>query len=520
LSGKQQVWLLAAILMLSLIHGGMYASYMPAWGLVDEEQHFHYIQSLVEQHFIPVTGKAMLSPEIVDSVFETRRWERFMWPAPSSRNTADMGLEGQSYEGYQPPLYYLVLAPLYSIWPGSILSRLFALRWASVALSLVSVLLVFQTARYLFGSRSPLPYLAALFLAIVPERAAAVARVNNDVAVEVMGSAVILLCTFISLRGPSWRSSLVVGVTFGMAVLAKVSGGLLIVPIAMSFWRSRSDRRVLLHALLAGCAALIVAAPWAVRNLRVYGDLTGSRGFDRIANLPLPAFSVQGLAAAVWDLWRHFWYVWWKGATASGNWLTFVADMLLVVLLVLSIVGLVEYVRRLRVTETQARNTYVLAVYVVAILTYAVMIVLGYFGSNFPLFGGRLLVPVVAPVIQGRYFLPVIGPVVILFTLGLWQQRLRSVLLPAAVAAIGALSLGSLFGNLLPFHYFWGPVEARGIPASSLAEPSAWRFLISEMISDKPELIRWILAPLTAAFVVLGCTTALLAHRAALRSES
>src|SRR3989304_130835 len=100
--------LMLSILLLGLFHGGLYASFLPPWGLIDEEQHVHYIQSLAVHQEIPLVGKTYLSQDIVDSLFETRRWEVFHWPTPQSRDPRAMGLEGHSYEGYQPPLFYLL----------------------------------------------------------------------------------------------------------------------------------------------------------------------------------------------------------------------------------------------------------------------------------------------------------------------------------------------------------------------------------------------------------------------------
>src|SRR5258707_13519757 len=117
-------WILLMILVLALLRGGLYASYLPPWGLVDEEQHLHYVQYLAEHQAIPVVGQTYLSAEIIDSLFATHRWEIFHWPGPPSHAPESMGLEGYSYEGYQPPLAYLALVPIYWLLPGDILTKL------------------------------------------------------------------------------------------------------------------------------------------------------------------------------------------------------------------------------------------------------------------------------------------------------------------------------------------------------------------------------------------------------------
>lgn len=512
---KQDRWLLASILALALLHGILYASLMPPWGLVDEEQHFHYVQHLVEERAIPVVGATMLSPEIIDSAFDTERWAHFGWPAPPSRDPLDMGLEGHSYEGYQPPLYYALMAPLYRILPGSVLDKLYALRWASVALSLLSVFIVYRVGRLLAGSYPALPYLAALLMAVIPERTGAVSRVNNDVALEVAAAALVWICAVIGLRGITWQRSLLLGALFGLTLLAKVSGALLVIPVAGALWMARRTRCILGHALAAAGIAAALVAPWMARNLAVYGDLTGSSGFDRISPLQLPPFSWPSLFRAIWDLARHFWFVWWKGAEAAGNAVTLAAQALLTLLIVVSCVGLYRGTRRTAAQDGAPAQRRVLCIFAAAVAAYGLIILLGYFGSNFPLFQGRLLVPVVAPVIQGRYFLPVMVPAVILFCWGLMHVGRGAALVKGSIVLLAALSLLSLFGNLLPYHYYWSPLAARGELASaeSAALASQGRLLVAQLISDKPAAIRAILPWLLPVFTASAATAAAAAQR-------
>lgn len=516
---KQGRWLLASILALALLHGILYASLMPPWGLVDEEQHFHYVQHLVEERAIPEVGTTMLSSAIIDSAFDTERWAHFGWPAPPSRDPLAMGLEGHSYEGYQPPLYYALMAPLYGLLPGTVLEKLYALRWATVALSLLSVFIVFRVGRLLAGGAAALPYLAALLMAVIPERTAAISRVNNDAALEVAAAALVWACTLIALRGLTWRRSLLLGLLFGLTMLAKVSGALLIIPVAGALWMARRTPRFGGHVALAGVAAAAPVIPWMARNLRVYGDLTGSGGFDRISPLELPAFSWQGLLGAIWDLFRHFWFVWWKGAVASGNAVTLAAQALLTLLVVVSVAGLYRSLRgrglRRAPADDDAPRRQVLLIVAAAVAGYGLVIVLGYFGSNLPLFGGRVLVPVVAPVIQGRYFLPVMVPAVILFCWGLANAWQGDGLVKGSIVLLAALSLLSLFGNLLPYHYYWSPLAAQGaLPVGEsfvLAEQG--RIVVAQLMADKPASIRAVLPWLLPVFTASGAAAVATARR-------
>ena len=66
---------LPVLLGLALIRGGLYASALPPWGLIDEEQHVDYIHTWLTYGAPPRLGEAYLSHAIAVSVFETRRWE-------------------------------------------------------------------------------------------------------------------------------------------------------------------------------------------------------------------------------------------------------------------------------------------------------------------------------------------------------------------------------------------------------------------------------------------------------------
>src|SRR5688572_7592509 len=96
---------LPLLMLVAFFHGALYAAFLPPWGLIDEAQHLHYIQYIAEAQRLPVAGDLYLSEEIVDSLFATRRWETFHWTPPPAPDPQVMGLEGFSYEAYQPPLF-------------------------------------------------------------------------------------------------------------------------------------------------------------------------------------------------------------------------------------------------------------------------------------------------------------------------------------------------------------------------------------------------------------------------------
>ena len=86
---------------------GITVARYPVWTLVDEGAHFDYIQKIAEDGHLPVITD-LVSPQ-VEAIDEN------VYPAPPKRDRAKIGLVGRSYEAQQPPLYYIVAAPVFAI---------------------------------------------------------------------------------------------------------------------------------------------------------------------------------------------------------------------------------------------------------------------------------------------------------------------------------------------------------------------------------------------------------------------
>ena len=368
-------WL--AVFIVALLHGGLYASFLPPWALTDEEQHVHYIQHLVEKQALPVVGQTFLSPEIAASAFQAQRWKTFHWPAPTSPYPQDWGLEGHSYEGYQPPLFYALLAPVYAVLPPPLLIKVYGLRWAMVSISLVTIWLAGKITRELFPQQSHLPLVVGLLLAVLPERIAAVSRVNNDVLLEVLATAFIGVVTQTMLGGLSIRRAQWLGALLGLGVLTKASAAVLVLLLPVVFWANRSVSNWRQCVLWTFGLATVLIAPFIARNLWLYGDLTGFASF-RTLNETLGVFSPPDLTPpsvllAIGELFRHFWLIWWKGSHVKSNLVLEGIYIVLALLSVLSSVGLAQFISKQRPLWAH-QVTQVLVLYVLVIGGYAVAV--------------------------------------------------------------------------------------------------------------------------------------------------
>jgi hypothetical protein len=127
--------------------------------------------------------------------------------------------------------------------------------------------------------------------------------------------------------------------------------------------------------------------------------------------------------------------------------------------------------------------TQVLLAYVAVSVGCAIGVVVTYFGGSIP-------------VIQGRFLLPVIVPLMVLFAWGLWYIGSwgPAAALGAAVVLVLTDAL-SLFGNLLPYFYYWSAFA--GSAGLQHAVPhnwtESWTLFYSRFLSDKPAGLRPVL---------------------------
>lgn len=107
-----------------------------------------------------------------------------------------------------------------------------------------------------------------------------------------------------ALRWRAWLPDLLVGASAGLLLLAKPSGGLLIVgaEVAALFIARRTNVRLRWPGVaVAAAAALIVYAPWAIRNLVTFGaPFHSTESLDAWVQKYDPKQPVEGIYAVFW----------------------------------------------------------------------------------------------------------------------------------------------------------------------------------------------------------------------------
>ena len=110
------------------------------------------------------------------------------------------GLDTVEYEDHQPPLYYLLQAPVYALTDGDLI----AMRLWSALIGAGVVLAAWAALRMLFPHRPYLALTGAGFIAFLPQHLAIMGSVSNDALAELI-AALTLLAVIVYLRGGPLR---------------------------------------------------------------------------------------------------------------------------------------------------------------------------------------------------------------------------------------------------------------------------------------------------------------------------
>lgn len=211
-----------------------------------------------------------------------------------------LGEPGVTYEGQMGPGYYVPAAILLTA-TGTTHdphAGLLVLRFAGLLLIPVLGLVTYRLTVGL-GASTRLAALAAALMVLNPSVLAISASVQNDLLCITVAGVAAFVCLRALRPDARARTSLAAGALIGLAVLVKVfAGGLLVGFVVASLvargqpWRVRWTR-----AGAAVAAMAVVSGWWFLRNLRLYGDLTGAAGTEAAGTTfpPLPFDGVGSL---------------------------------------------------------------------------------------------------------------------------------------------------------------------------------------------------------------------------------
>ncbi len=278
---KFQHWPLAVIVAFYLAAGGAFALTVTPWQTPDEPAHYNYIRQLVQQGQVPVIASGDY-----DGEFNMRR----IAPPGARLGPEDAArLEAVQYEDHQPPLYYLLAAPVFALSAGSVA----ALRLLSVALGAFVIVFGYLAILEIFPGRIPLAAMAAALIGLLPQHVHMLAGINNDALAEALLAAAVWLTVRLIRQASPIPSELAGQNPAGGGPQPAAERGLLAVVVGLCFLTKTTAYYVFPVAALAVFAiaggqkglsrllpvarfalvALLIGLPWWARNLAVYGGL-------------------------------------------------------------------------------------------------------------------------------------------------------------------------------------------------------------------------------------------------------
>jgi len=265
--------ILLIIISLYLLIGVLYAVFTPAWQAPDEPAHYNYVRYLAEKGRFPVLHFG----DYPHAYLEQIKADRF---------PPEMSIDPIRYEFWQPPMYYMLATPIYRLFQGALVP----LRLLSVLLGAGVVMMAYAIALAIRPGDTTSALGAAAFVAFVPMHLTMMASVNNDALAELILGIVVLLLILLTRRptgqkqtSPRTSFLVLIGILLGLGLVTKATVYVAI-PLALIALLLSERRPVPFaqHALALFVPALLIAIPWYVRNVAVYGwpDLLGTINHD------------------------------------------------------------------------------------------------------------------------------------------------------------------------------------------------------------------------------------------------
>lgn len=480
---------LAALVLLYVAKALIFVFIFPPFSGHDETAHYAYIRTVVEEQRVPTllqdpalaeespgnTYVDVLPIELYQYCRYTLQWfcdttdpqyAETGVPVASYGRDVDGQIvyeaQGVQYAANHPPLYYLIMAPIYWLSDqagASVETQLYLLRLAAIPFGLAVVLLAYRTTRLIFPRDAFLLISVPAFVALQTQVSYEATMVNNDIVAIAAFSWILYLVVQAIKREFPLRTSLLVGFALGLGIVTKSTSftAAAIIGVAMltilSF-RSRVEFRSSLPkfirtGLIIAAPALALAAPWYIHMYRTYGNFTALPQvleLQRIWNAPEGTFfnllfSVDFFKRRFSELWGEY------------GWRVLPFDPLLMQIIavpvVIAAVGFVLFAIRSVYRTTRGDPTHRLErwqFWAIAIMLVACLV--GYlatvqFGTQFAL-------------TQARYFFPVINALAILLMLGLrtaipvrWHPAGGAVLITGLVA----LNVFVVTSYVIP--YYW-----------------------------------------------------------------
>jgi hypothetical protein len=317
-------WALVSLVLLYLAAGTVYSLANPVLESPDESFHFFVIKHIVDYRSLPVQREEVrglweqegsqpplyyLIGALLVSGIDLSDAETLLWHNPQA-NIGDPLNPGNKNLYIHPPVQRFP-------WHGAVLA-IHVLRFFSLALGAVTVVLICCTTHLVFPDQGGLSIAAAATAAFVPQFLFITSSVNNDNAMTCLGT--LSLYSLLRLvregaeadfrsRGFGGLRWIGLGVVIGLALLSKLSAlallGMAGAVVLMVAWHQRSWRVLVQLMIRVGGPIVVISGWWYVRNMLLYGDLGGLSAMWEVVGRR------EGFGIDLWGEFRGLRYSFW-----------------------------------------------------------------------------------------------------------------------------------------------------------------------------------------------------------------
>ncbi len=323
-------------------------------------------------------------------------------------------------------------------------------RWVTLLWGAATVALTYAMAHTLFPDRPAIALASGGWVAFNPMFLYLGAAINNDVPAALIGAAISLLSLHTFRDGLTTRTTLMLGLFYGLGALVKFNLIAMLAVIELTLWlvifpadtKFQGHKAKWLSLLKANGIilgiALVLAGWWYIRNVILYGEPTG---FLRLTEIWGARNPQTGIALAGREL-RHAWTTFW-GRFGYGQ--IPLPDGFYVALAALcgvGLLGLAVFLLPSRSHKPAALSTtqwrMIATLFVAVLINLAVLytyITVSPAGAM-----GRFLFP----------GLPAFATLIAIGLLGLWPTGMQTPIAATITSGLATFSLIALFGYLAP----------------------------------------------------------------------
>jgi 4-amino-4-deoxy-L-arabinose transferase-like glycosyltransferase len=453
---------LLAILGLFALLGLGFSLANPVFESPDEWLHYQFIRQIVDTRRLPVQTSGELSeyhqPPLYYLLGAAAAWvvpNDGYTPAPNPFGEID------PYQAILDPKSQFLHSPAESFpYRGTFLA-VHLVRWLSLLIGGCTIVVIFLLLQRLFANRLFAALGALAFIAFNPQFLFIAASINNDGLVTLWGAVAVWWSIWIIKSGITPKRALVGGLVLGAALLTKVSAGVLgiVMLAAIALTRANWRERLKLAALVVLTAG-VVSGWWFLRNVQLYGELTGVNMMLNTWGVRNIAQGLPELSTQLGDIWSSYWGRFGYGQIILPDW-TYAALLLLSLLALVSLVR--QVVRGKMVNSIGWRELVILiislVIWLAAVASFAVV---NPTGAN-----GRYLFPAMAAV----------GCLLFVGLRGLWKTpnlRLDFWVAAACLAGMLAFAAFALLAYMVPA--FTRPLLAQLADVRAQTRPLGIRF--------------------------------------------